>query len=80
MTNDTFHRADEFDITRANAAEHLTFGVGPHACVGGNLAKLEMREILEALLDRVTTIELVSSEPYLNNLLHGFASCVVHVS
>lgn len=74
-----FPEPDRFDIARANAADHLAFGAGPHTCVGANLARLEMREVLNALLDRVSTIELVDSEPYRNNLLHGFARCVVRV-
>lgn len=48
--------ADRFDAGR-DAADHLGWGHGVHACVGVHLARLEMQAILTALLDRVEQIE-----------------------
>lgn len=45
-----------FDIRRA-PNPHLTFGVGPHFCLGANLARLEMRLVFDGLLDRVSSLQ-----------------------
>ena len=40
----------------APTARHLGWGNGPHTCVGIHLAKLEMRMLLEAMVERVDRI------------------------
>jgi cytochrome P450 len=47
----------ELDITRS-PNPHLSFGVGSHFCLGANLARLEIRLVLDGLLDRVERLEL----------------------
>jgi cytochrome P450 len=51
--------AARFDVGR-EAADHLGWGHGVHACVGVHLARLEMQAMLTALLDRVEKIEAVA--------------------
>ena len=74
-----FEDPARFDITRSNASEHLALGFGTHSCPGGNLARMEMRALLTALLPRVERFELGAVEPKLNNVLHGLGTCVVTV-
>jgi cholest-4-en-3-one 26-monooxygenase len=54
---DVFQNPDTFDITRT-PNDHLAFGIGPHFCLGANLARLEIRVMFEELLSRLPDIEL----------------------
>jgi cytochrome P450 len=54
---EVFSNPFSFDIRR-NPNPHLAFGYGTHSCFGDQLGKLELRVVLEALLDRVERIEL----------------------
>jgi cytochrome P450 len=46
-----------FDIA-AERESHLTFGGGPHYCLGANLAKAEMEEALTVLVDAMPDLHL----------------------
>ena len=50
---------DHFDIHRANAKDHLSFGHGPHFCLGAPLGRLEARVVLEELSARLPQLRLV---------------------
>lgn len=50
-----FDEPFRFDVRRA-PNPHLTFGHGSHFCLGANLARLEIRLVLDALLDRFDEI------------------------
>lgn len=52
-----FADAMEFDVHR-DPNPHVGFGHGLHHCLGANLARLELRVMFEALLDRVDAIAL----------------------
>nr|WP_041686061.1 cytochrome P450 [Erythrobacter litoralis] len=56
-----FENPRKFDAARS-PNRHLAFGAGAHQCLGLHLARLEMRILFEALLDRVETVEL-AGEP-----------------
>ena len=55
-----FPNADRFDVTRS-PNPHLGFGFGPHTCLGGPLARLELRVALEELLARYEGFEVVGT-------------------
>lgn len=44
--------ADELDITRADAGQHLSFGSGSHYCLGASLAKMEAQVALGSFIRR----------------------------
>jgi len=52
-----FDDPGSFDVGRS-PNPHVAFGYRTHFCLGANLARLEIRLVLEALLDRFSTIEL----------------------
>lgn len=56
-----FPDPDKFDIRRPNAAEHLTFGMGIHRCLGAQLAQAELRVAVEALLRRLPGLHEASA-------------------
>ena len=45
-----FEDADQFRMNRANIADHLAFGRGPHNCPGLHLGRMELRVALEEIL------------------------------
>jgi cytochrome P450 len=59
---DVFARADEFDITRPDAGHAAFGGGGTHFCLGAQLARLELRVMLEELYANVPTL-MVTAEP-----------------
>jgi cytochrome P450 len=68
-----------FDITR-RPSDQLAFGRGEHACVGMNLARLEMSALLGHLADQVSRFEVVASRPLISNGLRGLEQLDVLVS
>lgn len=48
--------ADRFDVAR-DPNPHVAFGFGHHFCLGAALARLELQAMLDALLDRFTSVE-----------------------
>jgi cytochrome P450 len=55
---DVFPRPRELNIHRPNLRRHLAFGIGPHFCVGAEMARLEARVAFETLLGRLDNIRL----------------------
>lgn len=57
-----FPEPDKFDITREKRS-HLSFGYGPHFCLGNMLAKQEAIITLERVLQRMPNIQLATAGP-----------------
>lgn len=59
--------ASEFDITRADK-EHLSWGYGPHFCLGAGVARMVARIGLSSLFERFPNLGLAVSEDELQPL------------
>ncbi len=69
----------ELDLTRF-PNDHMTFGKGPHTCLGANLARLEIRILFEELLPRLASIEQTGDiERVRSNFVNGVKRFPVRV-
>ncbi len=55
---DRYPEPDRFDIGRQEPKPHISFGNGPHLCLGMHLARMEMRVALNLLFDRLPDLRL----------------------
>ena len=53
-----FDDPDRFVISRANAADHVSFGFGRHYCLGAALARVEARLAIRGLYERWPRVRL----------------------
>lgn len=69
-----FDEPDSFDITRANAKDHLAFGSGIHVCLGGPLARIEGTTALRRLFERFPDLQLSGPRERRSLVtLHGYS-------
>jgi cytochrome P450 len=57
-----FAHPDALEPERKNARSHLTFGAGPHFCIGNQLSRGELRIAFDTLLRRMRNIRLAEGE------------------
>jgi len=66
-----FAEPDRFDVTRTQN-DHLSFGHGPHYCIGAHLAKVQMRALFTAVFDRLGEVSAAGEIVRLrSNFQHG---------
>ncbi|HYO53617.1 cytochrome P450 [Archangium sp.] len=59
-----FPEPDRFDITRDSTQQkHMSFGFGPHHCLGAGLARRELEVAIETLLERLPGLRLNEKWP-----------------
>lgn len=58
-----FSNPDRFNIRRANARLNLAFALGPHACLGAQLARTETTIAVGRLFDRLPGLRLDPDHP-----------------
>ena len=64
---------------------HLAFGFGTHLCLGAPHARLIVRTLLQALCDRVASIEILAATPHVEReatyeRTHGFDALTVRLA
>jgi cytochrome P450 len=76
-----FDDPDRFDVTRANAREHLAFSGGVHYCLGAALARLEGQIALQSLFTRHPDLAL-AGEPHRRptRILRGYDALPVRLT
>ncbi|MEM7280247.1 MAG: cytochrome P450 [Pseudomonadota bacterium] len=77
-----FANAEDLDVARKNARQHLAFGFGIHRCMGNRLAELQLRIVWRELLERYSHVEVVEEPTRLrSNFVRGYTKMpvVLHV-
>ena len=75
-----FENADELQIDRSNARQHVSFGYGVHRCMGNRLAELQLKLLWEEIQNRFEFVEVLAEPTRINsNFVHGYATLPVKV-
>ena len=72
---------NEFDIFRENI-KHISFGYGPHMCIGASLARIESRIAFEALFEKFSNLHLLDKNPKWgrNLIFRGFDNLQIKIN
>jgi cytochrome P450 len=64
---------DEFIINRTRSGRHLSFGFGPHRCIGRRLAEMQIRVLWQEIIRRKWIIQPTgNTERTVSNFINGF--------
>ncbi len=70
-----FPSPDTYDITRANAKEHLAFGHGPHVCLGQKVANMQLEAAFRQILTRFPDVRWTGKMALApSNFVHAISS------
>lgn len=72
---EVFAEPDRFDVARS-PNDHLAFGHGEHFCLGAHLARLEMRVMIEQVMQRMPDLELAGKPERLRS---NFVAGIKHM-
>lgn len=73
--------AEQLDLTRPNAGQHVSFGSGVHYCLGASLAKLEAEIAIGSFVKRFGQVEVVGEPTWNGRInLRGLESLTVDLS
>lgn len=75
-----FERADELDIARQGKGP-LSFGAGPHVCIGATLTSMEAQAVFRRLIGRWPDLDLVNNVPRWNGnpVYRGLSTLLVRI-
>jgi cytochrome P450 len=70
-----FAEPDRFRITRS-PNPHLSFGIGPHFCLGASLARVEIAAVFRTLLAQAPSWEVLQTEQLASSSADGYSRVV----
>jgi cytochrome P450 len=74
-----FAQADILDLARSDGRQHIAFGVGPHFCIGNQLARAELRIAFTDLLKKLANFRYAAVETPLVRTQHYFIRGIKHL-
>lgn len=76
-----FDEADALRVERPNARQHISFGMGPHRCIGSRLAEMQLRVLWEEVLARDLKIDVLAPPNYaFSNLVRSPVKLPVRIA
>jgi len=73
-----FTEPDRLIVDRENARRHVSFGYGIHRCIGARLAELQLRILIEEMLDRSIRARVTGEVERVRAIfVHGFRKAEV---
>jgi hypothetical protein len=77
---EVFTDPTRFDVTRANAKDHVSFSAGRHFCLGAALARMEGEVGLRMLFERYPDLRTVpGARRRTTRILRGYAQLPVRL-
>jgi cytochrome P450 len=73
--------ADEFQVDRNRARQHMSFGFGIHRCMGNRVGEMQVRILWEEIMKRFERIEMVREPVRVNSsFVMGYSELIVRVT